>query len=133
MIFFILKLFKLISCLLPENTIEKALDSFLSSILGDLPSVLIPEFLSEMVVLALITSSLFSSQTGLKAFIKLRANKVSAFCFRCNLLLLRCVPGIIFVRSKNHTFLTYTFPWDTCSQACLLRPGQLNERQFQKQ
>ena len=59
MIFFIFKPFKLISGLLPETAIEKGLDSILSSRVSDLPSVLIPEFLSEMVALALISSHVY--------------------------------------------------------------------------
>ena len=68
-VFLIFKPSKLISGLLPENVIEEALNSFLFGRLSDLPSVLMPEFLSKMVALTLITSSLFSCQTSLKTAI----------------------------------------------------------------
>ena len=67
--FFIPKPYKLISGLLTSKLIEEALDSFSSSRLSDFQSVLIPELQSEMLALALITSSLFSCQTHLKTFI----------------------------------------------------------------
>ena len=85
--FFIPKPYKLISGLLTSKLIEEALDSFLSSRLSDFQSVLIPELQSEMLALALITSSLFSSQTHLITFITFLANE-----------------GIIFVCSENHIF-----------------------------
>ena len=52
---------KLISGLLAEKIIEKTLDLFLPCNFSDLPTVLIPEFISIMVTLSLITSSLFSN------------------------------------------------------------------------
>lgn len=61
LIFFIFKLFKLISDLLSEILMQEALELFLSLKFSDLPLVLMPEFLSELVALALITSSLLKS------------------------------------------------------------------------
>ena len=60
-IFFIFKPFKLISDLLSEILMEEALELFLSLKFSNLPLVLMPEFLSELVALALITSSLLKS------------------------------------------------------------------------
>ena len=54
-IFFIFKPFKLISDLLSEILMEEALELFLSLKFSNLPLVLMPEFLSELVALALIT------------------------------------------------------------------------------